>query len=55
MMGILTYVTRVHEQSDLGVLLASNLKFGSHICHIVPKANTRPLASSFEYVADTLH
>ena len=34
-----TYVTRVHEQLDLGVLFASNLKFGPHIHHIVQKAN----------------
>ena len=34
-----TYVARVHEQSDLGVLFTSNLKFGPHIHHIVQKGN----------------
>ena len=32
-------VTRVCEQSDLGVFFTSDFKFGPHIHHIVQKGN----------------
>ena len=37
-------VNQVCEQSDLGVLFTSNFKFGTHIHHIVQKANIDLLA-----------
>jgi len=39
MSDFISYVTRVQEECDLGVLFSSNLKFDKHILNTVQKAN----------------